>query len=40
VDEVASVLDLSQDAVKRAYKDFGSKNNATGHLQEMPYSLE
>ncbi len=39
-DEVANVLDLSEEAVKRAYKDFTSKNRATAHLREMPYTLE
>ena len=36
--EAAGVLDLSQDAVNRAYKDFTSKYNATAHLREMPYT--
>jgi len=38
--ETAKVLDLSEDAVERAYKDFTSKNNATAHLRAMPYTLE
>jgi NAD+ synthase len=38
--EAAKVLDLSEDAVKRAYKDFISKNKATAHLREMPHTLE
>lgn len=38
--EAAGVLGLSEDAVKRAYKDFASKNNATAHLREMPHTLE
>ncbi|MCP4582228.1 MAG: NAD(+) synthase [candidate division Zixibacteria bacterium] len=38
--EAAKVLDLSEDAVKRAYKDFLSKNTATAHLREMAYTLE
>jgi NAD+ synthase len=37
---VAKVLDLTEDAVDRAYKDFTSKNNATAHLREMAYTLE
>jgi NAD+ synthase len=37
--EAAKVLDLSEDAVKRAYKDFISKNIATAHLREMPYTI-
>lgn len=40
VEEVAKVLDLSEEAVKRAYKDFASKNRATAHLREMAYTLE
>lgn len=39
-EEVANVLDLSEEAVKRAYKDFTSKNRATAHLREMPYTLD
>jgi NAD+ synthase len=39
-DEVASVMDLTEEAVERAYKDFTSKNRATQHLREMPYTLE
>ena len=39
-DEVANVLDLSEEAVKRAHKDFASKNRATAHLREMPYTLD
>ena len=38
-DEAAKVLDLSEDAVERAYKDFASKNNATAHLRTMPYTM-
>jgi NAD+ synthase len=40
VEEAAKVLDLSEEAVKRAYKDFTSKNRATAHLREMAYTLE
>jgi NAD+ synthase len=40
VDEVAEVLDLSEDAVNRSFKDFTSKNRATQHLREMAYTLE
>lgn len=40
VGKAASVLNLSEDAVNRAYKDFTSKNNITAHLREMPYTLE
>ncbi len=38
--ETAQVLDLSEDAVKRAFKDFESKYRATAHLREMPHTLE
>jgi len=38
--ETAKVLDLSEDAVERAYKDFASKNKATAHLRVTPYTLE
>ena len=39
-DEAAKVLDLTEDAVKRAYKDFASKYRATAHLREVAYTLE
>jgi NAD+ synthase len=38
-DRTAEVLDLSEDAVKRAFKDFESKYRATAHLREMPHVL-
>ena len=38
--ETANVLNLPEEAVKRAFKDFTSKNNATAHLRVMPYTLE
>ena len=38
--ETANVLDLTEDAVKRAFKDFTSKYRATAHLREMPYAPE
>ena len=40
VEETANILDLSQEAVKRSFKDFASKYKATAHLREMPYTLE
>jgi NAD+ synthase len=40
IEETAKVLDLSEVAVKRAYKDFTSKTNTTAHLREMPYELK
>ena len=36
----AKVLDLSEDAIGRAYKDFASKYRATAHLRELPHTLE
>ena len=38
--EVAEVLDLSEDAVDRAYKDFASKYRATAHLREVAKPLK
>jgi len=38
--EVAGVLKLPEDAVKRAYKDFTTKHNATAHLRVMPFTVE
>ena len=38
-DQTARVLDLSQEAVNRAFTDFTTKNRATAHLREMPHSL-
>ena len=38
--EAAKVLDLSEDAVERAYKDFASKYRATAHLRELPHTLK
>jgi NAD+ synthase len=40
LEEVTNVLDLSEEAVKRAFKDFTSKNRATAHLREMAYTLK
>ena len=37
---VANVLDISEDAVERAYKDFASKYRATAHLREVPNTLK
>ena len=39
VNETAKVLNLSEDAVNRAFKDFASKFKATAHLREMAYTL-
>lgn len=38
-DEVAAVLSLPVEAVRRSFKDFTAKNRATAHLREMPHSL-
>jgi NAD+ synthase len=38
--EAAKVLNLSGDAVERAYKDFASKYRATAHLRQVPKTLE
>ncbi len=38
-DETAGVLDLSTEAVQRAYKDFASKYRATAHLRDVPHTL-
>ena len=38
--EAAKVLALSEDAVERSYNDFASKNRATAHLREVPYTLK
>ncbi|MFC1639456.1 NAD(+) synthase, partial [Gemmatimonadota bacterium] len=37
--ETASVIQLDEEAVKRAFADFSSKYRATEHLRELPYSL-
>ena len=39
IGEAASVLGLSDDAVRRAYADFTSKSRATAHLRQMPGSI-
>ena len=38
--DVAKVLDVSEESVERAYKDFASKNRATAHLRDVPNTLE
>jgi NAD+ synthase len=38
--EVAEVLDLSEDAVGRAYNDFASKYRATAHLREVARTMK
>jgi NAD+ synthase len=39
INETAKVLDLAEDAVERAYKDFKAKYRATAHLRETAYTL-
>ncbi|NLW35873.1 MAG: NAD(+) synthase [Syntrophorhabdus aromaticivorans] len=39
-DDAANALDISEDAVKRAYKDFTSKHRATAHLREVSRTLD
>jgi len=39
-EEAGKVLDLSEEAVERAYKDFTSKYRATAHLREVAKTLE
>jgi len=39
-DNVAGVLDLSEEAIGRAFKDFTSKYRATAHLRKVPNTLE
>jgi NAD+ synthase len=38
VEETARVLGVSEEAVKRAFRDFIAKNKATAHLREIPHS--
>lgn len=38
-EEVCQVMSLSQDQVKRAFRDFWSKYKATNHLRKLPPSL-
>jgi NAD+ synthase len=37
--EVAEAMELTEDQVKRAYRDFSSKYNATKHLRRLPPTL-
>ena len=36
--ETAGLLEIPEEAVARAYKDFTSKNRATAHLRELAHS--
>ncbi|MBN1406457.1 MAG: NAD(+) synthase [Calditrichaceae bacterium] len=38
--EVTKVLEISEDGVRRAYKDFESKFRATAHLREAPHTFK
>ena len=38
-EEVAGVLGIPVEAVKRSFKDFTTKNRATAHLRELPHAL-
>lgn len=38
VEETAKVMSIPEEAVKRAFRDFASKNKATAHLREMPHA--
>ena len=38
--EAAKVLDISEEGVKRAYRDFASKHRATAHVREGTHILE
>ena len=40
VAEVSKVLNLQEEAVKRAFRDFTAKNNATAHLRELPNTIQ
>jgi len=40
IDETAGVLNLPEDAVKRVFADFATKNRSTAHLREMPYVMD
>jgi NAD+ synthase len=40
INDVATVLDITEDSVERAFKDFASKYRATAHLREVPHGLE
>ncbi len=40
IEETARVLSLPEEAVKRAFRDFIAKNNATAHIRELPAIIE
>jgi len=39
LDDIASALDLEHDQIKRVFRDFRSKEEATWHLRQLPLSL-
>ena len=39
IDETAKVLEITHDAVERAFRDFTAKSRTTAHLREMPHTL-
>lgn len=39
IPEIRRVMELTEDQVKRVFRDFASKHNATGHLRQLPPSL-
>ena len=40
INDAANILDISEDAVNRAFKDFSSKFRTTEHLRKVPNTLE
>jgi len=40
INDAANILDISEDAVNRAFKDFTSKYRATAHLRKVPNTFE
>ncbi|MCJ7616962.1 MAG: NAD(+) synthase [Desulfobacterales bacterium] len=40
INDASKSIGISEDAVKRAYKDFASKYRATAHLREVPNTLK
>lgn len=39
IEETAKVLEITHDAVERAFRDFTAKSRTTAHLREMPHTL-
>jgi NAD+ synthase len=40
IGEVCAAMDLTEEQVRRAFRDFTSKNNATKHLRRLPPTLD